>query len=132
MLVKNTFHTLFQVSEAGELKLLADFVTKSEAEEWAQVNAINSYLVLETVVNHQVKITQQVTPARALRMTGEVEEKSSGQDPLKPRSGPIEGVRSSSSSNQTSDTAVSDDLKILEDQLQVIMQKISELKSQRT
>lgn len=126
MFVKNTFHTLFDVSDGG-LKLLADFVTKSEAEEWAQQQHINSYLVLETVVNHEVKITQQVTPARALRLTGEPDPVSSGAEPLTPRSGPIKGAR-----NVSADTSEDDhDIKVLEQSLQSIMQQIETLKRRR-
>lgn len=124
MLVKNTFHTLFKVSDSG-LELLADFVTKSEAEEWAQENKINSYLVLETIVNHEVKITQQVTPARALRMTGEVDDKSQGAEPLKPRSGPIEGVRKDLPAMPADNQQAIDELT---HQVNNLLQKINDLR----
>lgn len=130
MFVKNTFHTLFDVSDGG-LKLLADFVTKSEAEEWAQQQHINSYLVLETVVNHEVKITQQVTPARALRLTGEPDPVSSGAEPLTPRSGPIAGVRTVSAAKPADTSEDDHDLKVLEQSLQAIMQQIETLKRRR-
>lgn len=130
MLVKNTFHTLFEVSDSG-MKLLADFVTKSEAEEWAQQQGINSYLVLETVVNHEVKITQQVTPARALRTTGEIDDKSQGAEPLKPRSGPIEKARTGSAALSADKSEDDHDMKVLEQSLASIMQQIEDLKKRR-
>lgn len=107
MLVKNTFQTLFRVSDTG-LELLADFVTKGEAEEWAAANQVLSYLVIETAVMHQVKITQQITPARALRMTGEIDQESQGKDPLKPRSGPIVNARTASPGQSTASASQSE------------------------
>jgi hypothetical protein len=78
------------------LKLLHDFVSRGDAEEWAKENGINSYTILETVVNHEVKIVTQVQPARALRVTGEVA--GDGEPPLPPRSGPVEGSRNTAGS----------------------------------
>lgn len=90
MLVRNTFQTLFEVTDTG-LKLRADFVTKSEADEWAADNQVMSYLVMETVVMHEVTIETRVQPSRALRVSGDAV--GPGEEPLQPRSGPITGVR---------------------------------------
>lgn len=140
MLVKNTFQTLFRVSDTG-LELLADFVTKGEAEDWAAANQVLSYLVIETAVMHQVKITQQITPARALRMTGEIDQESQGKDPLKPRSGPVATARSAAAvaaageknfDNAAEQQAAADRKKrmdILQQMFEDVQQQIEQLKT---
>jgi hypothetical protein len=111
MLVKNTFQTLFRVGETG-LELVGDFVSRTEAEEYAKQEGILSYTIMETVVQHEVKITTIVTPARAIRIPrgqefapggpsaeenepGKVDPTDPGLDPAAPRelNKPITGVR---------------------------------------
>ena len=118
MLVKNTFQTLFRVGDTG-LELVGDFVSRGEAEEYAKQEGILSFTIMETVVQHEVKITTIVTPARAIRIprgqefapggpsaaeneTGTVDPNDPGKEPAAPRelNKPITGVRPGQSSTK--------------------------------
>jgi hypothetical protein len=109
MKVKNTYHTLFEVSEQG-LKLLGDFVSPSDAEEYCEQQNVRSYCILATVVCHEVEIKTIIKPARAIRLpegsTG-IDENASLESELKARETgkPIEGSRDQvSGPHKTSDT----------------------------
>jgi hypothetical protein len=93
MRVKNTFNTLFEISDSG-MTLLADFVSRGDAEEFAAANGIKSYTILETVVVHEAEpIRQEPTqPARSAR--GEINP-GGDQEQMESRSGPITGIRDS-------------------------------------
>lgn len=96
MLVRNTYQTLFKVTETG-LELVADFVTRSDAEEWAKQNQVLSYCLLETVVQHEVTIQTRIEPARAIRLPEGKETEDLGIEGSADRKsqGPVKDARKS-------------------------------------